>query len=835
MVGPTGPKGDNANITVNGISPDISGDIKLPINGRNLILNSGETYSTSNYMIHRYELSEPLVLGETYTVTLWGKLGDGKTSFDIYSNYSNSTYAALDNPVNGCYSKTFTVANRHIANESDLSYLKVYAYPDTVSNVTSVIQRIKLEHGSVATDWSPAPVVDMVTGDAGQVIGFERFNSQQPEIKNVKSIRIGGRNYLKNPLKGSTIVNNGRVDYEYNEENGEHTLVTTALGSAQIYYTNALYDIENLKGKKITLSISDVYCSDPDAKYGIFLRGSPDDTPIDVPGANVFPGVGAYYNNITTMTFQYNPDIAEKIKQFWLLIRVDQDSKQPIGTVLKCRIKVEVGSVATDWTPAPEDSIIIGESGQIIGFDANGNIQAAKVGSVNLLRNTNTEMVLSGNSAWERGGWRSASSPGVITSIEIEDSPNPYIKHGWRISTITSGTFTHVCQDKVPIESGKTYTLSCYARGSGVLHLQFGSTFYVGKEFRLNETQWQKYSFTYTFGINVGDGGSDRNTNCYLGTRCYAGTSSTDSYVEICGEKLEVGSIATDWSPAPEKVIVGGKNYIKSSLTNNLFSGSDFAAASKRETGKITVIANTQFNAYSSITNYLHTPITEFQKNSRYTFSIEIKTTNLTTKDSVGFSADFRNSSSDRSASSVQLLPKNGEWIKYHVTVLYINHTDSLVNITGTCPNAATNPVIIEFRNLQLEYGNVATDYAPAPEDLQKILPSGTAGNILGYDMNGNIVESNPFSLGRFGTTLNQAKAYPTEAGIYWLSFFKFASSKMPTDPYGILLIFAQNTPAGSISCTAHVFFDMTGTIYFGITNKIEEPTSWFKITGTRV
>jgi hypothetical protein len=75
------------------------------------------------------------------------------------------------------------------------------------------------------------------------------------------------------------------------------------------------------------------------------------------------------------------------------------------------------------------------------------------------------------------------------------------------------------------------------------------SSSYTPKRIDITNTDWQRYSFTFTYNA-AGCGDTDgKGANLYFGGRAtYLGT------LEMCGFKLEKGTLATDWAPAPEDV-----------------------------------------------------------------------------------------------------------------------------------------------------------------------------------------------------------------------------------------------------------------------------------------
>ncbi len=173
-----------------------------------------------------------------------------------------------------------------------------------------------------------------------------------------------------------------------------------------------------------------------------------------------------------------------------------------------------------------------------------------QVGGTQILRGTNTTTILgaaSGGSTWETGGWRIASSTtsGIYReSIVVTDAPNANIRLGWKLYGGSGNV--DIAQDNVPIAFGNTYTLSCYARGNGILRLQYGKNPYVANNFTIsNTTTWTKYSMTFV--ANETEGAVQNGlTNIYIGRMNKNGDS-----IEICGMKLETGNKATSWSPSP--------------------------------------------------------------------------------------------------------------------------------------------------------------------------------------------------------------------------------------------------------------------------------------------
>ena len=129
--------------------------VDLEIGGRNLLLNSGTPVTNAIYNIKKYDLAIKPTVGEQYTITLKGKLGDNKTSFSAYNSGGNVALATLARVgTSDIYQKTFNWKNN---DRTDLdTSVFIYTMPNSVTT-ESTIEWIKLEKGNKATDWSPAP------------------------------------------------------------------------------------------------------------------------------------------------------------------------------------------------------------------------------------------------------------------------------------------------------------------------------------------------------------------------------------------------------------------------------------------------------------------------------------------------------------------------------------------------------------------------------------------------------------------------------------------------------------------------------------------------------
>ena len=122
-------------------------DLATSLPNPNLLIGGTNKVTNSNYMITGYNLKENLVLGDTYTFTICGELGEDRKAFKVYDQMSWNEQATLDKVGNYLYSKSFSF---NPYNKLQLSYLSVYL--DSAHGKTeSTVYWAKLEKGDQRT------------------------------------------------------------------------------------------------------------------------------------------------------------------------------------------------------------------------------------------------------------------------------------------------------------------------------------------------------------------------------------------------------------------------------------------------------------------------------------------------------------------------------------------------------------------------------------------------------------------------------------------------------------------------------------------------------------
>ncbi|VMY01570.1 PblB [Streptococcus pneumoniae] len=159
----------------------------------------------------------------------------------------------------------------------------------------------------------------------------------------------------------------------------------------------------------------------------------------------------------------------------------------------------------------------------------------------------NTASLLIGDRS--KGCWMSSSGGnGRAISVEVLAPPKKMIKNMIRVIENTNGGNKDLTQ-LVRLRIGEKYTISCYARVASdspnanvnLLFRSWANDTDLNRKFQksISHKNWQKYSFTFT---------ADAIENSIQFGQSGAGI------IEICAPKIESGTLATDYSEAPEDI-----------------------------------------------------------------------------------------------------------------------------------------------------------------------------------------------------------------------------------------------------------------------------------------
>jgi hypothetical protein len=200
-------------------------------------------------------------------------------------------------------------------------------------------------------------------------------------------------------------------------------------------------------------------------------------------------------------------------------------------------------------------------------------VSEIKIGGENLIRSTElvSETVSSENATWaladaENGWYKQGNSNITLERINVNNAPSNGVRKGWRFThsgNITSANHATVAQYSVPVTYQQEYTISFYARLVSGAARAFCQT-YISASGTHTHTQsfdeltsdWKRCVFTFTHDFE----NSRNQTGIYFGIEWDA---SVAGVIEICGLKLELGNVATDWCPS----VYDMEAYTQASLT----------------------------------------------------------------------------------------------------------------------------------------------------------------------------------------------------------------------------------------------------------------------------
>ncbi|WP_226959488.1 tail fiber domain-containing protein, partial [Streptococcus pneumoniae] len=224
---------------------------------------------------------------------------------------------------------------------------------------------------------------------------------------------------------------------------------------------------------------------------------------------------------------------------------LETDTQNKLNQKLsQAEFEVRAGSIRQEILNATKDKASKSELTQT-AEELSSKIASVQVGGINLLRNTASLLI--GDRS--KGCWMSASGGnGRAISVEVLDPPKKMIKNMIRVIENTNGGNKDLTQ-LVRLRIGEKYTISCYARiasdspnaNVNLLFRSWANNTDLNRKFQksISHKNWQKYSFTFT---------ADAIENSIQFGQSGAGI------IEICAPKIESGTLATDYSEAPEDI-----------------------------------------------------------------------------------------------------------------------------------------------------------------------------------------------------------------------------------------------------------------------------------------
>ncbi|MDO4896312.1 MAG: phage tail protein [Moraxella sp.] len=197
----------------------------LAVGGRNLILGSGVVVQNGSYPTKSYPLApnHGLAHGDDVVITVWGELAGTKTAFYAYNSGGAVQIGKLDKIADGVYQLKTTWKLTSGTNRANNTALNIYPFNRNQAG-TSRIDKIKLERGNIATDWTEAPE-DVQSGldSKASTASLDEFKRTQATKDNATAQKLS---QIETAYKQADTQANTKID----NETTARTNADTALG-----------------------------------------------------------------------------------------------------------------------------------------------------------------------------------------------------------------------------------------------------------------------------------------------------------------------------------------------------------------------------------------------------------------------------------------------------------------------------------------------------------------------------------------------------------------------------------------------------------------------------
>ena len=595
----------------------------ISVGGRNLVVGSQEVKSDKSILVANYTLTtnNPPQNGETVTLSFSGYLGNGHGMFRIYNSGWSVFLASLTtanyNSERNRYEITFTWKQVDDSNQG--SFINIFQY-DAQGNridagdyinenrVASRIYNVLLERAPKASaDWFPAPE----DFDKSLALYKEEVASQFDVVQgamtsvqqSVQSLQIGGgRNLLLGTNKGAsgwTFWSASIVPYISTYRKGV-MFENSNLVAAGAVFRFPLRPELIVVGKQYVLSV-DVTLGDMSTDSGQrislnIIKGNGADPLLEASvGADRSLALGATVH----LTFNFTPSISGRENGGQVVYFSIPASNW--SSLAFENLKLEEGTVATAYSPAPEDYIdgeIADVRTSITSIVQTTESITARVEEVNTSLNdkitsntasitTNANAITSEVTARSEGDKQLASRISQTAdsiSMKVSQLGLSNVNHAlgtaspWvrRIGFLNKENETYKLYDVTGLASGDVISFSCILRFKGLvwgagafISLQLSDTFgYVGLSPRISVDSLTSYSIDadgyYNIklqgtGITVGKNYSSGDNAIpsdigYVYIRIDYISPDTDDlgvnqgYISISQMKIEIGENVTPWT-----------------------------------------------------------------------------------------------------------------------------------------------------------------------------------------------------------------------------------------------------------------------------------------------
>ncbi|WP_259454889.1 host specificity protein J, partial [Moraxella catarrhalis] len=179
----------------------------LSAGGRNLIINSGVVVQNDSYPIRSYPLApnHGLADGDDVVITIWGQLADSKTAFYAYNSGGWVRLGRFSKISDGVYVLKTPWAVSLGVNTASNTALNIYPFSQAQTG-ESRIDKIKLERGNIATDWTAAPedLQEQLTAQLANKASTASVNSLTESLASKEQALSRRINTVESSVSGNT-------------------------------------------------------------------------------------------------------------------------------------------------------------------------------------------------------------------------------------------------------------------------------------------------------------------------------------------------------------------------------------------------------------------------------------------------------------------------------------------------------------------------------------------------------------------------------------------------------------------------------------------------------
>lgn len=362
---------------------------------------------------------------------------------------------------------------------------------------------------------------------------------------------IKGNNSLYYKLNvtalGEATVEELPADEQEKLKNGIHgeNIIAESITANKI----AVSDLTAFKATIASFKIEDLLDADGNVVGGSFhniLKTSVDSyvpgVYIDSNGQFVLGNDDEYIKFVKTTDGKFAFDIKTNVKVDGSLLINGTITSDKIHTGSITSDKIQANSITSDKIATGAISIGSLDSGLKSSIDSINNLS---VGGRNI--SLGTSIMTIGTGGYTKSQWRKFST-GDLESTNITDFSG--IFNGVKLSITNASSQVGVVQDNVPLKKGTQYVVSFWARcvsgDSCVIATQCYS-----RSGDADTTSLFTVASDWTRIVKVA-GNKPLSDNNFTAPLIVLRPANVGTSVEICGIKLEKGTIATDWTPAPE-------------------------------------------------------------------------------------------------------------------------------------------------------------------------------------------------------------------------------------------------------------------------------------------